>query len=121
MKLRVLPQVFAVCKVDDLSGVKYDDKFLFIGKTDEEVSLVCEEGSVPPNVTMCEKDWKVIGIAEILDFSLTGIIAEISKILSEARIGIFVVSTYNTDYILVKSQYIGRAIITLSANGYTFL
>ena len=99
--LEPLDSRFSVCKVDDYSGVDLSQPFCFIGATDEENSLVCPEGLVPGNTTERDDGWKGLRIVGQLDFSLIGILARISKILASNEIGIFAVSTYNTDYIFI--------------------
>ena len=109
---------FTVCKVQDYSLVSLEDEYCFIGKTDEENSLVCKSESVPDNVIEREDGWKAFRIQGVLDFSLIGILSKISTILAENGIGIFAVSTYNTDYILVKKENFDRALVLLEAEGY---
>lgn len=120
MKLDIKPldPEFSVCKIEDMSGVKLDDEFLFIGKTDEEISLVCITSSVPENVTEQSDGWRAFRICGELDFSLTGILSGISSLLADGKIGIFAVSTFNTDYILVKKEDFNKALNILSDAGY---
>lgn len=118
MELKILEQCFSICKIEDLSKVDYSDPFLFIGKTDEELSLVCCTDLVPDNATVCDHGWRAFRIQGILDFSLIGILSKISTLLAEHKIGIFVVSTYNTDYILTKEENFDQAIALLEGNGY---
>jgi len=118
MELEIIEQDFSICKVEDLSQIDYSDKFCFIGKTDEELSLVCSTNSVPKNATKCDNGWKAFKIKGELDFSLIGILSRISTLLAENEIGIFAVSTYNTDYILVKKENFDKAIKALESNGY---
>lgn len=118
MELKIIDQNFAVCKVKDLSQVNYAEEFCFIGKTDEELSLVCSTESVPENATECDKGWRAFRIQGVLDFSLIGILSKISGILADNKIGIFAVSTYNTDYILTKEENFEKAIEILAQNGY---
>ena len=118
MELKVINQNFSVCKLKDLSLVDYSDEFCFIGKTDEELSLVCNTNLVPVNVVECDNGWKAFRIQGILDFSLIGILSRISTLLAENKIGIFAVSTYNTDYILTKKENFNKAIEVLEQNGY---
>ena len=118
MKLQVLPYDLTVCKVPFLANIHTDAGFFFIGKTDEEISLVCRTEDTPANTTDREDGWRGFRIEGILDFSLTGILAKISGILAEKEIGIFAVSTYNTDYVLVKKENLTRAMEALSAAGY---
>ncbi len=118
MELKILKQEFSVCKVKDLTQVDYSDEFFFIGKTDEELSLVCSSEKVPENVIECDNGWKAFRIQGVLDFSLIGILSKISSFLAENKIGIFAVSTYNTDYILTKKSDFEKSIEVLSSNGY---
>ena len=118
MEIKRLDNSFTVCKVQDYSLVSLEDEYCFIGKTDEENSLVCKSESVPDNVIEREDGWKAFRIQGILDFSLIGILSKISTILAENGIGIFAVSTYNTDYILVKKENFDRALVLLEAEGY---
>ena len=109
---------FSVCKVADYSLVKLDSEYSFIGKTDEEKSLVCITEDVPSNVTEREDGWMAFRIQGVLDFSMIGILSEISGILAENKIGIFVISTYNTDYVLTKKENYQRALDILNRAGY---
>lgn len=118
MELKKLIQNFSVCKVEDFTQVDLSQEFCFIGKTDEELSLVCLTEDVPNNTTHREDGWKGFRIQGELDFSLIGILAKISAVLAENEIGIFVVSTYNTDYVLVKEENFEKAIIALEEKGY---
>ena len=118
MKLQVLPYDLTVCKVPSLADIDTGAGFFFIGKTDEEISLVCRTEDTPADTTDREDGWRGFRIAGILDFSLTGILAKISGVLAEKEIGIFAVSTYNTDYVLVKKENLDRAMEALSAAGY---
>lgn len=104
-----------------MSNINVDNEFLFIGKTDEEISVVCDEEYIPSDCIDISKNWKCIKIIGTLDFSLIGILSKISTILAENNIGIFVVSTYNTDYILVKQDKIDLAKKCLEKNNYTFI
>lgn len=118
MKLIVIDEKFSVCKVADYSLVNLDDPFVFTGRTDEERSLVCPTASVPANATERDDGWQAFRIGGVLDFSLIGILARISTCLAENGIGIFAISTFNTDYILTKAENFQRAIDALTAAGY---
>lgn len=118
MKIRVLPYELSVCKVDDVSSLDLGADFYFIGRTDEEISLVCKTSSVPSATTARDDGWKGFRIEGVLDFSLIGILSKLSTILAENHIGIFAVSTYNTDYILVKDESFALAMDVLAAAGY---
>ncbi|MBO5564313.1 MAG: ACT domain-containing protein [Lachnospiraceae bacterium] len=118
MELKRIDHKLTVCKVTELSTVNMDADFYFIGKTDEELSLVCKTEDTPQNTIEREDGWRGFRIQGILDFSLIGILSKLSGILAEHRIGVFVVSTYNTDYILVKEENYERALSVLAAEGY---
>ncbi len=117
MKLKKLPYSLTVCKVEDISAVTLSTEFFFIGRTDEELSLVCRTEDVPVNTIERDDGWRGFRIEGVLDFSLIGILSRLSTILAENRIGIFAISTFNTDYILVKEDNFERAMNVLVAAG----
>ena len=118
MKLKKLPWDLTVCRLSSAETVNLSADFFFIGKTDEEISLVCPTASVPADTAAREDGWRGFLIEGVLDFSLTGILAKLSGILAENGIGIFAVSTYNTDYILVKAENLDRSLSVLESAGY---
>ena len=118
MKIEKIDYEFTVCRVKDYTLVNLDDEFCFIGKTDEEKSLVCRTDKVPDNVAEQENGWNAFRIKGVLDFSLVGVLSKISALLAGNGIGIFVVSTYNTDYVFVKEEKMGEALQVLADNGY---
>lgn len=110
---------FSVCKVADYSQVDFDDEYCFTGKTDEEKSLVCITDCVPSNVIECDDGWQAFKIQGVLDFSLIGILSNISTLLADCNISIFAVSTYDTDYIFTKKENYEKALTVLAENGYS--
>lgn len=118
MELKKLKEDFTVCKVEDYSLVDFDAEYSFTGKTDEEKSLVCITSDVPSNVIQRDDGWKGFCIQGLLDFSLVGILSRIADILSDEGIPIFVVSTYNTDYVFIKNENYERALDVLRNSGY---
>lgn len=118
MKLKILSWPLTVCKLAGTEQVNLADDFYFIGRTDEELSLVCRTEHTPSGTLEREDGWRGFRIEGTLDFSLIGILSKLSAILAENGIGIFAVSTYNTDYILVKEENLPRAMDALSAAGY---
>lgn len=119
MKLEKINTGFTVCKLSRTENIDFSKQFVFLAKTDDEISLVCESDYTPPNTIASEPGWKALKIAGTLDFGLIGVIAKISGLLAEAGISIFVVSTYNTDYILLRSSAFDKGIQLLENNGYT--
>ena len=111
MKLEVLPQTLSVCKVADYGGVD-------LGATDGEKSLVCPKDIVPANTVARSDGWRAFRVAGTLDFSLVGILAALSKTLADAGVGIFAISTFDTDYILTKAEDFDRALAVLRAEGH---
>ena len=114
MVLALLYSSRTVCRIESVDT----DEFVFLSKTDDEISLVCKSNVVPSNVITSETGWKALKICGILDFGMIGVISKISAILAEAGIGIFVVSTFNTDYIFLKEENYIKGIELLSLNGY---
>ena len=86
-------------------------EYCFIGKTDEENSLVCLTKDVPGNAVKCDSPWKAFRIQGVLDFSLVGVLSKISALLADNGIGIFAI-------ILTKKENYERALETLARAGY---
>ena len=118
MELKKIPYDLTVCKVADASAFDLTKDFYFIGKTDEELSLVIPTEETPAETTERDDGWRAFRIQGVLDFSLIGILSRLSRILAENGIGIIAISTYNTDYILVKKENFDRAMRVLSDAGY---
>lgn len=121
LTLQRLPQMFAVCKITSPAAVDFSAPFVFLSKTDDELSLVCEASAVPPDALACEPDWRALKIVGQLDFGMVGVIAKISAVLADQSISLFVISTYNTDYVLVKAAAFDTASSLLSDAGYAVI
>ena len=119
--LNKLERLLTVCKVKNIDDIDLSKEFYFIGKTDEEISLVCETNDVPENTIEREDGWRGFRIQGILDFSLIGILSKLSGILADNKIGIFAVSTFNTDYILVKDVDFEKSLAVLLNAGYAVI
>ena len=118
MEIKRIEQDFTVCQVKDYSLVNLDSEYSFIEKTDEEKSLVCITSEVHQNTIQRDDGWKAFRIQGVLDFSLIGILAKIATILADNGISIFAVSTYNTDYVLIKKENYQKALEVLQTTGY---
>lgn len=118
MVIKKISHDFSICKVKDIAGINFNDEFCFLGKTDEEISLVCITEHAPTNVVEKDDGWKAFRIQGVLDFSLIGILSKISTLLADNAIGIFAISTYNTDYILTKAENYLKALEVLEHAGY---
>ncbi|MBO7729626.1 MAG: ACT domain-containing protein [Lachnospiraceae bacterium] len=121
MELKKIEHNLTVCKVRNVSDIDITSEFYFIGKTDEEISLVCKTEDTPVETVERDDGWKGFRIQGTLDLSLVGILSKLSGILADHKIGIFAVSTYNTDYILVKEENFDRALKVLASEGYTIV
>ncbi|PKM94885.1 MAG: ACT domain-containing protein [Firmicutes bacterium HGW-Firmicutes-1] len=118
--LCVLSEKFCVNRLDpseEIPNWVRKSNWYSITVTDEELSIVCEESVVPDDVKT-EGGWRCIKVIGPLEFGQIGILAGISKILAEKNISIFVVSTYDTDYILIKENTLDKTLAALVANGY---
>lgn len=121
LELKKIEYNLTVCKIRNISDIDMTSAFYFIGKTDEEISLVCKTEDTPAKTIERDDGWKGFRIQGTLDFSLIGILSKLSGILAEHKIGIFAVSTYNTDYILVKEENFERALKVLALEEYVIV
>lgn len=121
MQLKIIDKDFVIFKTENLNNIDFNNEYVFVSKTDEEISIICDKKLLPQNTTTCDYDWKCFKIEGQLDFSLIGILYSILKILADNSISILAVSTYNTDYIFVKKQNISLAKEALTVQGYTFI
>jgi len=118
MELQRIEYDLSVCKIDDIKQIDFSREFFVLSKTADEISLVCETDHIPPGAMASEHGWKALKVAEVLDFGMIGVIAKISGILAEAEISIFVVSTFNTDYMLMKDKHFDKGVKALMRNGF---
>lgn len=120
LTMKLLKEEYGVCRLDKTELIPewaQDKGFFSITRTSDELSIVCSQDNIPNHIK-CERDWKILKIEGVLDFSLIGILASISTILAQQGISIFAISTYDTDYILVKNKDIDNAIESLIKEGY---
>lgn len=120
LNMKLLKEKYGVCRLDKKEPIPnwgIDGEFYSITKTEDELSIVCLEDNIPEKI-QCEKEWRVLKIEGPLDFSLVGILAAISNLMAKNSISIFAISTYDTDYILVKEKYIDKAIMVLVNDRY---
>ena len=118
MTIDIIKCEFTICQIDSIEQVDFSQEFVFLSKTADEISLVCETCYVPQNVIACNHGWKVLKVSGVLEFDTVGVIAKIANILTSVDISIFVVSTYNTAYILLKSEALDKGVQALTQNGY---
>jgi len=122
LQLNILENHFTIHRFPtnhEIPNQVYGSQFYSISKTDEELSIVCNS-TTQVNSEKSDTDWSCIKVEGLLDFSLTGILAKISTVLAKAEISIFAISTFDTDYILLKSEKLPFAKKALLKSGYTF-
>lgn len=111
---------FAVCQLppgEEVPAWSAGGAFTSVIRTRDELSVVCAEGVVPAG-TECEGGWRIFQIEGPLDFGLTGILASVAAPLAAAGVSIFALSTFNTDYVMVKAESMETAIAALTAAGH---
>jgi uncharacterized protein len=121
LHLRRLSETFAVCQLSaDASIPRWADGagFMSISRTDDELSIVCMADRVPPEVR-AEVGWSCLQLVGPFEFTLTGILLSVLAPLADAGIGIFAVSTFDTDYVMVKTDRLDEAISALEAAGHS--
>ena len=125
LKLKVMDDDFCICRLEPSATIPAwitTGTFFSITRTEEELSMVCSRNTMPEDAgsqMICEKEWKCIKVEGPLDLSLTGILAHLSSALADAEISIFAISTYDTDYLLVKEKKLENAINELVSHGYS--
>jgi uncharacterized protein len=120
MKLYVLDDLYAVVRCDPDAPLPVwltGGHFWSATRSDAELSIVCREADVPADAS-AERGWCALELAGPLDFSLTGVVAALVTPLAEAEVPIFVLSTFETDYLLVRERDLPRSVEALRAAGY---
>jgi len=120
LRIVALPDRFAISKLDQATALPTwasSGDFCSITRTADELSVVCPQHLVPPGV-QCERDWRCLRIVGAMDFSMVGVVASLVTPLAGAGISVFVVSTFDTDYLLVKDEYLDVAMDALRAAGH---
>lgn len=120
LTMTLLKEKYGVCRLEKNSAIPewaLIGDFFSITKTTDELSIVCLEENIPNDIK-CEKDWRILKVAGPLDFGLVGILSSISLVLALKKISIFAISTYDTDYILVKEENLEIAVLSLKEAGY---
>ena len=123
LKLELLDDTFAIHRLSPSAKIPdkiFGEAFFNIVKTEEELSIVCRN-SLTLNSEHCDKIWSCIKVSGPLKMSATGILAKLSKVLADAQISIFAISTFDTDYILVKADKAVEAVAALNAADFRFI
>lgn len=120
LALTILPDTFAVCRLGADGAVPSwatAAQFFSITRTADELSIVCPQHLVPDGIR-CERDWRCLRVIGSMDFSMIGVVSSLVTPLAEAGISVFVLSTFDTDYLLVKKSDQQRAVAALRAAGH---
>jgi hypothetical protein len=120
LKFRILEERLAVCRLEPAARIPkwaIDGQFFCVARTPEELSVVCSE-SVVPKATIAERGWLALRLEGPFPFSLSGVLASFARPLAQARIGIFAISTFDTDYILIKKDDCEAAMAALETAGH---
>ena len=123
LTLTILAETFAVSKLDKGAAIPdwaSSGGWWCVTRTDDELSVVCPEPLVPAEV-ISNRGWKCLKVSGPLDFALTGVLTSLLKPLAEARISVFSVSTFDTDYLLVKTESLAATARLLSVAGHRIL
>ena len=121
LNLQVLKDKYSIFRFDKNSTIPdwaTKSDFYSITKTHDELSIVCIQPDMDLQQYTVNTEWKAFKINQLLDLSLVGILAGLLGVLKESKISIFTISTYDTDYILVKSQNLEKATQVLKAQGH---
>ncbi|MBX0327649.1 ACT domain-containing protein [Oscillochloris sp. ZM17-4] len=123
MELLLLPEGYAVCRLPAAAEAPTwgaGAGLWSLTRSAEELSLVCAEDGLPADVgaAVLSRGWRAMRVAGTLDFSLVGVLASLAAPLAEAGVSIFAVSTYDTDYLLVRADDLEAAVSALQAAGH---
>lgn len=119
MKLSLLPQLIAVCRLPSDAAVPDWPRgaFVSITRTPDELSVVCDDVAVPSDVR-AERGWRALKLHGPIPFETTGVAASLAGALAADGISLFLISTYDTDWVLVKDAVLTRAVDALRRAGY---
>ena len=121
MKLLTLDELYAIVRLHPDAGLPEwatMGQFWSVTRSETELSVVCREDDVPADAS-AERGWCALEVAGPLDFSLTGVVASLVTPLAEAEVPIFVLSTFDSDYVLVRELDLARAVDALRDAGHT--
>jgi len=121
LTLTLLPDNMAVARLAataPLPAWALSTAFFAITRTPDELSILCPGDSIPAD-TLAERDWRCLKVAGPLDFSLVGVLGALLGPLGDAGVSVFALSTYDTDYLLVKEAQLQQALAALRAAGHT--
>ena len=119
LTLSILTEEFGICRLESSAGIPawaMVGPFYSITKTMEELSIVCPAALIPQGIS-CEREWRCLKVHGPLPFDQTGVLSSLAQPLAKAGVSIFALSTYDTDYLLVKDNDLSRTIKVLLLAG----
>lgn len=120
LALTILPDTFAICRLDagaPVPGWALRGALVSVTRTADELSIVCPQDDAPEGV-QASREWRRLRVAGPLDLSLTGVLASLTEPLARAGVSVFAISTFDTDYLLVRETQLDAAVAALSAAGH---
>ncbi len=120
LTLYLLAETFGICRLERSAAIPawaLEAPWMSITRTSDELSVVCPESSIPDAV-QAERGWRALRVAGVLDFSLIGVLASLTAPLAQAGVSVFAVSTYDTDYLLIRAADLSRAMAALRQAGH---
>lgn len=119
LRIAILPHRLAVCRLSPDAPLPswIRGPFTSVTRTDEELSVVCDDDAVPPDV-QAERGWRVLKVEGPIPFEVTGVAAALVAPLADAHISVFLLATFDTDYLLLKEESFARGVETLRAAGH---
>ena len=120
-RLTLLPGMFAICRLEADAAIPAwatGSAFCSLTRTTAELSIVCDQGVVPEGVRT-ERDWRCLKLAGPIPFTTVGVLASLVTPLADAGVSVFAISTFDTDYLLVKEETFERAVAALRQAGHT--
>jgi hypothetical protein len=121
LKLVKLPDLFAVCRLDKDAPIPAwgsSGTFVSITRTTDELSIICRQDAVPEGI-QSERGWRCLRVAGTIPFSVVGVLASLTAPLADAGTSVFALSTFDTDYLLVKEENLTAAMDVLQRQGHT--
>jgi hypothetical protein len=119
LRISTLPVRLAVCRLDPAAEAPawLRGPFTSLTRTADELSVICDDDAVPADVK-AERGWRALKVEGPIPFEMTGVAAALVSPLAEARISVFLLATFDTDYLLLKEEVFARAVEILRASGH---
>lgn len=119
LRISILPSFLAVCRLaaDAETPSWVQGAFTSVTRTRDELSVICDDAAVPEGI-QAERGWRALKVEGPIPFEVTGVAAALVSPLAEARISVFLMATFDTDYLLLKAEVFEQAVAILRAQGH---